>query len=169
MRTTALAPTGTMPLKLGVVSLVRASLLLVPLSLAGSRPMVLKPVLRSPPPLVSPPLLPPLVPALVLSVSVAVLPAASRALAVRVPVGTGLTGARLQVPLVPTVVLPMMLLSTSRTVTTAPISPVPLMALVVPPVPGAVMFTLVCVSMVKGAGVSVLGTPPTGVVVTWLV
>ena len=73
--------------------------------------------------------------------SVALLPAASRALAVMVPAGTALAGVRLQVPLVLTVVLPMMLLSWSRTVTTAPGSPVPLMASVLPPLPGRVMST----------------------------
>ena len=101
----------------------------------------------------------PLVLALLGSLVVAVLPAASRALAVMVSPTTALVGVRLQVPLAPTVALPTMLLLASRTVTTAPGSPVPLMALVVPARPAWVMSTLVRVSMVKGSPGVVVATP----------
>ena len=73
--------------------------------------------------------------------ALAVLPKGSRALAEMAPVATGPAGIRLQAPVAPTVALPMMLLSRSRTVTTAPGSPVPVMALAVPPWPGWVMPT----------------------------
>ena len=126
------APTGTAPLKVGVVSWVMPSPLSWPVSLAASRRMVLKPVKRSPPL----PLPEPLEPE-----ALAVLPKGSRALAEMVPVGTGPAGMRLQAPVAPTVVEPMMLLSRSRTVTTAPGSPVPVMAWLVPPAPGWVLPT----------------------------
>ena len=74
-------------------------------------------------------------------VALAVLPLVSRALAEMVPVATGPVGVRLQAPVALTVVLPMMLLLTSRTVTTAPGSPLPVMTPVVPPWPGEVMPT----------------------------
>ena len=101
----------------------------------------------------------PLVLALLGSLVVAVLPAASRALAVMVSPTTALVGVRLHRPLAPTVALPTMLLLASRTVTTAPGSPVPLMALVVPARPAWVMSTLVRVSMVKGSPGVVVATP----------